>query len=189
MNKFPISFRKILDKYFEFSFVWEIKKHTLKYVVTRNLRIFSHALLVGKRLQTPFFLPIFHKKKYVFTFFSWNHLVILTLNELQYQSKLLLQEIPWRPKVHLPPRNCRTFQQCWDSDSHAWWQPGTNDKNDGNELFFSVKRFVVSNPWTMGGFPVIFSRRKNDRGIVYKQQCLFCFICNIHRGCGTLWGG
>ena len=56
-------------------------------------------------------------------------------------------------------------------------------------FFSSVKRFVVSNPWTMGGFPVIFSRRKNDRGIVYKQQCLFCFICNIHRGFGTLWGG
>ena len=69
INKFPISFRKILDKYFEFSFVWEIKKHTLKYVVTRNLRIFSHALLVGKRLQTPFFLPIFHKKKICFYFF------------------------------------------------------------------------------------------------------------------------
>ena len=69
MNKFPISFRKILDKYFEFSFVCEIKKHTLKYVVTRNLRIFSHALLVGKKTTNPFFPTNISQKKFFFVYF------------------------------------------------------------------------------------------------------------------------
>ena len=153
------------------------------------MRIFSHALLVGKKTTNPFFpTNISQKKIFLFTFFSWNHLLILTLNELQYQSKLLLQEIPWRPKVHLPPRNCRTFQQCWDSDSHAWWQPGTNDKNDGNELFFSVKRFIVSNPWTMGGFPVIFSRRKNDIEELYTNNNVSFVLFVIYTGAAVLYG-
>ena len=129
----------------------------------------------------------FTKKNMFLLFFSWNHLVILTLNELQYQSKLLLQEIPWRPKVHLPPRNCRTFQQCWDSDSHAWWQPGTNDKNDGNELFFLWKGSLCQILGLWGDFQLYFQEEKMTEELYTNNNVSFVLFV-IYTGASVLYG-